>query len=355
MEFPISPYAFTPIAATLGLIILLYGHFLPRPIPGIPYNAKAARRLLGDLPDILSHVLKTDTIFPWLVKQTSIHNSPIVQVFARPFQRPWIIITDFRESQDIMLRRTREFDRSDFLGDVFVGLVPDMHISRKSHEVAFKKNRALLKDLMTPRFLNDVAGPQVYSNVQRLVELWKLKAQLAKGHAFGASRDIYSGALDFIFAATFGLDVRDSTTGAQLDLLKDTKFAPDSLDDNKPVDFPVAARPPVFEAILTLTESLETTVKSPFPKLHHWFLRQLPYMRRARAVKEEFITKELEKAVKGFESGKDAHSALEDILHRELVAAKKEDRVPNYKSRAIYDEVTLTPSIFYLYQKLTCL
>jgi hypothetical protein len=352
MEIPFSPYAITPIAAVLGFALIFYSHFLPRPIPGIPHNAKAVRRLLGDLPDILAHISKTDTLFPWLAEQTIIHDSPIVQIFGRPFQKPWVIISDFRESQDIMLRRTKQFDRSDFLGDVFVGLVPDMHISRKSHEEAFKNNRALLKDLMTPRFLHDVAAPQVYANVQKLVELWQLKAKLAKEHAFEASRDIYNGALDFIFATTFGLDVRQSTTGAQIDLLIDTKSIPDVTEESKPVDFPIAARPPVFEAILTLTESLETSVKSPSPKLHHWFLRQLPYMRRARSVKEDFITKELDKAVQTFESGKNAHSALEDILHRELLAAKKENRVPNYKSRAIYDEASADPDSLVLCQKL---
>jgi hypothetical protein len=42
------------------------------------------------------------------------------------------------------------------MGDVFLGLVPDFHISRKSHEEDFKSNRHLLKDLMTPAFLYNV-------------------------------------------------------------------------------------------------------------------------------------------------------------------------------------------------------
>ena len=29
-----------------------------------------------------------------------------------------VVLSDFREAQDIMTRRTREFDRSDFFGDL---------------------------------------------------------------------------------------------------------------------------------------------------------------------------------------------------------------------------------------------
>ena len=104
---------------------------------------------------MVTHQSETGQIFPWMVSQSVALNSPIVQLFLRPFQKPWVIITDFRESQDILLRRTREFDRSDFLGDVFVGLVPEFHISKKSTDEKFKSNRNLIKDLMTPAFLHE--------------------------------------------------------------------------------------------------------------------------------------------------------------------------------------------------------
>lgn len=108
------------------------------------------------MPGMISAVLKTEQIFPWMTSQNVKLHSPIIQLFCRPLQKPWVVITDFKESQDILLRRTREFDRSDFLGDVFIGLTPDMHISMKSHEERFRQHRNLLKDLMTPGFLNEV-------------------------------------------------------------------------------------------------------------------------------------------------------------------------------------------------------
>jgi len=159
--------AVPPLSAVLALLAaglvsglyFLYRTALPKPIPGIPYNKDAARSVLGDVSAMVTYQSETGQIFPWMVSQSVKLNSPIVQLFLRPFQKPWVIITDFRESQDILLRRTREFDRSDFLGDVFVSLVPEFHISKKSTDEKFKSNRNLIKDLMTPAFLHEESIP----------------------------------------------------------------------------------------------------------------------------------------------------------------------------------------------------
>jgi len=163
--FPV--FGATPAAVVLlvgGIIVLLYLGYrraLPKPIPGIPHNQGAVKSILGDLPGMLAHMSATDQIFPWMSAQNVKLNSPVVQLFTRPFQKPWVVVTDFKESQDILLRRTKEFDRSDFLGDVFTGLVPDFHISKKSSDEKFKANRHLMKDLMTPAFLRQVSRRRI--------------------------------------------------------------------------------------------------------------------------------------------------------------------------------------------------
>jgi hypothetical protein len=174
--------------------------------------------------------------------------------------------------------------------------------------------------------------------MQTLVKLWSLKTQLAQGRPFSATEDIFNGALDFIFAATFGLDEEDSIIGADLRHLQNFQINI-SRDQDVPVDFKPASHPPVFEAILTLTESLEVSIKSPFPVLMHTLLRQLPYMRRARAHKEEFIRTQIERRSSEIAGGDKRRSALDDILGRELIASQKENRLPQWHSRAIYDEV----------------
>ena len=201
-------------------------------------------------------------------------------------------------------------------------------------------NRNLLKDLMTPAFLNEIASRQIYTNNVSFVKLWDRKARLAQGHAFKADEDIYNVALDVIFAVAFSLDVKDSNTIAQLQQLSSAQVHLPHFPE-EPVEFPDFARPASFEAITVLTESLETSIKAPFPKFAHWVLRQLPYMRKARTDKERLFTNMINESIKRVTTEKQAkHSALDDILLREAAAAKKEGRTPVYNSRAIYDEVS---------------
>ncbi|OQV07635.1 hypothetical protein CLAIMM_12040 [Cladophialophora immunda] len=334
-----GPY-FIFIAVCIIILYTGYRRLLPKPIPGIPYNESATRSLFGDIPEMMNYMARTEEIWPWIAEQITKHHSPIVQVFARPFARPWVIVSDHRESSDILLRRTKEFDRSNFTADVFTGLVPEMHISMKSTEEQFKLHRNLLKDLMTPAFLHGVGGPQIYANTETFIKLWAFKTQLAQGHAFEAGQDIYNVALDVIFATTFGLQIKDSNTFAQLQQLLAAKNIdlPQSLTD--PMSFPQFHRPATFEAIATLTESLEVSIKAPFPRFAHWVLRQLPYMRKAKADKEKLFSDMVNESLSKLSSGNQVkRSALDDILQRETAAAKKEDRQPEYHSRAIYDEL----------------
>jgi hypothetical protein len=162
-NFPgFAVFAPSPLAILflIGVFVVVayfsYQWLLPRPIPGIPYNKTAAKSLFGDIPQMMAHAASTKEVFQWLTLQNVKLSSPIVQVFARPFSKPWIILSDFRESQDILMRRTREFDRSDFIGDIFRGLIPDHHLPKKSMDPEFKRNRRLLQDLMSPGFLNEV-------------------------------------------------------------------------------------------------------------------------------------------------------------------------------------------------------
>lgn len=56
-------------------------------------------------------------------------DSPIFQMFMTgPFGKPWVVLADFREAQDIQMCRQGEFDRSAFLADVFGPLLPGHHV-----------------------------------------------------------------------------------------------------------------------------------------------------------------------------------------------------------------------------------
>jgi hypothetical protein len=145
---------------------------------------------------------------------------------------------------------------------------------------------------------------------------------------------------------TFPVQAEDSVVNSWRELLDPMERLQtnSSASMDEPVVFPVSRTPAAQQSILTLTDSLEVAIKSPFPRIAHWFHRWMPHMRKARVIKEEMISDALEKGkVRIAQSGRDrdqATCALDFILFRELIAAEKENREPAYNSRVIYDEVS---------------
>jgi hypothetical protein len=342
-----SPALLALLGGIAAWLYLCYCWALPHPIAGIPYNKEATKTLLGDIGPMIRHMGRTKQIGEFFTLQNIMLKSPIVQIFVRPFGRPFVIITDFRESQDILLRRTKEFDRSKFFGDVFSGLVPEHHIVMPTNDT-FKQHRRWLQDLMTPYFLNKTAAPRVYAAFGDLVKLWGEKARLTEGHPFAPSEDVFRATLDAVWSVMFGTDPSTNATGAQTRLCFSIKSLDLPSDVDKEVHIPEAPDPPIFKTIVTLAESIETSTKSPVPRMAHWFLRQMPYMRKAITFSLEFVKVEVEKTRKRFmgipANEWEVSCALDDMLRREMLLSGKEGRQPMFHSRAMYDEV-LTPPL----------
>jgi hypothetical protein len=137
-------------------LYLAYRWALPKPIPGIPYDHEAARSISGNLPQILAHGKAHGRVRSWFKTQPVKHRSPLVQIWAIPFGRPVLVLSDYQEIQDILFRRTKEFDRSKRAANIFHGVVPAHHIAMVSNDPRFKGNKEVVRDLMAPAFLNDV-------------------------------------------------------------------------------------------------------------------------------------------------------------------------------------------------------
>ena len=190
MAFSLPPLSTVGIIGTvLTACYLLYRAALPCPISGIPYNKASVRSILGDIPAMLKHTQETSQVFDWLAAQCVKLNSPIIQVWARPLGRPWVVVADFREGQDILMRRGKEFDRSRYFSELFIGVVPYHHITMPSNDIQ-RKQRRLLADTMSLNFLQDIAAPQIYAAAMDLLDVWRLKSALAEGHPWSAPRDI---------------------------------------------------------------------------------------------------------------------------------------------------------------------
>lgn len=164
----------------------LYHWLLPKPVPGIAYNPDATKSLFGDAPGMIKEVSVTGEFRVWCAKQVKRLNSPICQVFIRPFSKPWILLADFRESKDILMRR-KEFDKSSFLSDgmACMGFFHGIYMTGDK----FKSNRQLIQDLMTTSFLNNHVGPAVHRRGLELMTLLEIKMKLANGRPFSAKKD----------------------------------------------------------------------------------------------------------------------------------------------------------------------
>lgn len=288
--------------------------------------------------DVPGEVFATNSDKCWLTSLTKRHRSPIVQAFIKPGALPWVIITDPFESQDILLRRTKEFDRSGFFGELIGGILPEQHIQFLSTDVRFKNSRNLINHLMAPTFIKEISAPEVFKSIETLIKVWQAKCTRANGRPFEAHGDITYAALDAIFASSFGLPEEESCTIRRLDAMR-KRTTEVSEDTDKPVDFPNAIVPDIFSAILTLANSVTHTQFSPVPRLTSWALRKLPYMRRATAIKDQYIREKVDDCmhILNRSVGK-PRSALQSVLSRERDLAAKEGRQPNYRSRAIADE-----------------
>lgn len=146
----------TIVAGAVVLLYLAYQLALPKPLPGIPHNPEALRSLLGDGAEIKALQKQGGRPRAWFGEQNAKHKSPLVQVFLAPLSKPMLLLADFREGHDILLRRGKEFDHGPRNLAAFSGVLANHHIGMRTSEPQFRANRELIKDLMTPNFLHTV-------------------------------------------------------------------------------------------------------------------------------------------------------------------------------------------------------
>lgn len=144
------------VCGTIGsLCYLIYRATIPKPFAGIPYDRSYVKPF-GHAGDQIAWVKKNETVFDWMALQGRRLQSPIYQLLLMPFSKPTLVITDPRECQDILLRRAKEFDRSTWFTDLFLGTIPDHHIVQQTND-RFRAQRKLLADTMTTGFLHNVS------------------------------------------------------------------------------------------------------------------------------------------------------------------------------------------------------
>ena len=328
-----APFAFTVVSTAL---YLFYKWLLPRPLPGIPYNSQAVKSLRGDEPDLARYLSASGEFSSWLGEQCLKMKSPVCQVFVQPFKLPWVLVADFHEAQDILMRRN-EFDKPQFLIDALQGL-GDFHARYKMGD-AFRARRQLRQDLMAPKFLNNYIGPFLHSKALDLIKLFEVKTHLANGRPFSVREDFTRTVLDVMLYHTFGTDYNESALEPQLELLY--QITPSSIPEDRidePVTFTEAPRSFFLELLHETAEVLERTTVSSTPRLSFWWWSKQAWYKKIVIERNRVLMVQLRKAANNLHAGK-IRSALDHMMMREQVAAEKHGREPQLFSQGMADEV----------------
>jgi cytochrome P450 len=351
MSFLLSFQYVGLLAAILSIgTYLIRIALLPKPLPGIPYRKANAKKIGGNGLEMLAWKNEHGEMFGYLANLAVELNSPVFQVFVHPGGKPWVVVADNREANDIMTRRTsKEFDRSKFLGGLLSSFLPEFHFHMPTGD-KWKAHRKLIADTMSPAFLSEVAGPRMWESTMKAIEVWRVKERLAQGRPFSVAEDLRKAAFEIIWTATFGFE-----TGAmkvQSDLLSSLSKFEDLPGVDETVSFPVAADPPIFKAGLALNDALQIGIESLVPRLHLFLVYNVvPSLRAARKLKNDVIQGEMKKAVEKFSSKTDVEwedqsnlrrylkSAMDIVIARELQSAEKEGRAPDPMSRVVQDEL----------------
>lgn len=341
------------------IFVLLFYKWLflklyPTILEGLPHNVASARRILGDVRDVIALTSKTreqsESMF--LINQRA--NSPIVQLLTPSFGPSTVLIDDPREAEDILMRRGREFDRSSLTRDFYVYFIPNSSIVQYTTPALRAQKRAWA-DTMSTKFLRQGVGPNIYRTVHRLVQLWRWKAMTSPGGVFETKKDLYNASIDVLWAAVFGSDlgVLGNQIGATSRKEGDQKGQLESGDD-----LPMAAKSSLATFLNTmefLDGTMATALKAGTAGSLGFLGKLIKLTPRYRRVKKD-MDAELQRlvaasrarfeALSGLENGEKQQDdqetcAMDLVIQRILQAAAKEGRPSVFNEDALRDELLL--------------
>ncbi|KAI8622921.1 cytochrome P450 [Xylariaceae sp. FL1651] len=329
------------VLITLAGVILLRAY--PRPLPGIPHNEFATKRITGDLAEMQMRQKTVGSIRPWFLDQAKRHGSAIVQIFLGPFTQPSILLSDYREVYDILTYRAADFQRGKKV-EVFKGILPHAYPSMESFDPQYKEGRSIMKGLMTPSFLQSVSAPQVYRIAMQIRELWKLKCHLSQGRPFDVADDIMAFSFDAILSLATGLaehggELEQQMSALSLDHERLTLISRDKSTVDDPIRFPVTGPSPEREALSIDEESLWKGFYMPSPRLYHWFNNLRPVVRKSRQTMRDFISSRIQKSALNIKNGVGPQSALDHILQSQVKDADRAGRSLSLHDPRIRDSI----------------
>lgn len=357
----VAPLRWLVYALVVAGLYILYRQLLPQPIPRIAYNKSAAASLFGDAPDLVRTIGRTGEFGPWCAAQIAKAGAPLCQVFVRPFSRPWVLVADFREAQDILGRRTvpvrgqdADFDKSTFITDS-MRCLGEFHgtLRASTGGERFKRGRALVQDLMAPAFLYSVAGPIVHGKALQLVQLLETKMRLAGGRPFRVEADLDSVALDVMLHSSLGEAFDQTSLGPQLESIsRMTTSDVQSGHVDEPVVFPEAPAGEFIAAVRSVPHVIEGSIASLAPRLTTWWWKKQSWYKNIFILKDQYIGVQTRKP-SGYYRDWNVRSAIAQITRRVEQEAERQGCAPDHMMDIVADEASPPRLLLAWYVALT--
>lgn len=304
------------------LIFVLRAYYIPKRIPGIPYNKLSYVYPWGDLANLgVSYFLRGE-VFGWFSSQGRSYRSGIFQVFLPSFSTtsPVVVVTDQQEVKDIVTRRLGAIDRSGLMHLWFGLLCPKASIGMHTDQ-DFKMIRWAWNSVLNPVFLGTLAAPRARDSAMALAELWSLKAKEC-GAAFKAGEDLRRTTLEAML---------NTLLGRQLGVVEaDIAFHRSSGGKSKSSGSPAYPRfYRDFRLCMVCMDWVTTGVSAP---KYLWFFRRVFWpFQRAQAYVEACLHRVIEdarhKACLNEETGPFPASALEFVVAKATARPQAEEAV----------------------------
>lgn len=197
-------YALSALAVVGILALWLKSKLYPKPYPGIPYNLHSAARITGDIPDLMSLIESTkefsESLFTITTQKLGV---PIAQVLFPGISKPMVVLEDPYETQDILLRRGKDFDKAPLAVDLFGPMFPNSTLGQYTTP-KLRELKRLWADTMKRDFLLRTAAPNIHKSAMELVELWRLRATVAPEQPIRTLEDFKNTALDAVWISAVG-------------------------------------------------------------------------------------------------------------------------------------------------------
>jgi len=281
----------------IALVLLTLGWLsnrllVSKPLPNIPYNRYAVWMPWGDLASLGIHSLFTGSTFDWLSRQCIKRKSPIVQILIPSFSttKPAVLIADLPEIKNIIVNRVREIDRASLIHYWFEVAVPLATTGQKTTS-SFKRQRRVWNCMINPEFLQDVATPVFEKTIERLVELWTIKVEMAETSPFMAYEDLRRTTLDGIWKLITGLELGLGDASISQLETKRLHGQNDSVFTGKA---PSSSFPYFFDDFIMMATGMDWVVQGISPRIYKWIFNRLPpfvnSMGRTKTMLGGFIT-----------------------------------------------------------------